>query len=301
MMCMKAIQFYIVCLLPVLAGCADDTALPSVPEGTPLTVTAEIGVPDAAQTVAPTRVVAADNGYDRSTFVTADRIRIIRTRGGSSSAPVDYTLSATGEWTPSAAGSELLFESGATYQAMYPADYSGIYADQRNKTGGVDGENYRNSNLLRTSAGVTSGATGVLSFTGGENAFVHRNTKLTLTFEGKNALTQPFAYMTVQGKGLYSGGTADEDIYLYRPDETKYTWHGILSPLTAESPTPEQKKVTVTVTDYNGVSYTASLTCERKAGSHYSYTLTLQNNILMPVGEEIKGWENGESHTGSLT
>lgn len=107
--------------------------------------------------------------------------------------------------------------------------------------------------------------------------------------------------MTVQGQGLYSGGTADEDIYLYRPDETKYTWHGILSPLTAESPTPEQKKVTVTVTDYNGVSYTASLTCERKAGSHYSYTLTLQNNILMPVGEEIKGWENGESHTGSLT
>ncbi|WP_204161490.1 fimbrillin family protein, partial [Klebsiella pneumoniae] len=158
-----------------------------------------------------------------------------------------------------------------------------------------------NSNLLRTSAGVTSGATGVLSFTGGENAFVHRNTKLTLTFEGKNALTQPFAYMTVQGQGLYSGGTADEDIYLYRPDETKYTWHGILSPLTAESPTPEQKKVTVTVTDYNGVSYTASLTCERKAGSHYNYTLTLQNNILMPVGEEIKGWENGESHTGSLT
>ena len=41
MMCMKAIQFYIVCLLPVLAGCADDTALPSVPEGTPLTVTAK--------------------------------------------------------------------------------------------------------------------------------------------------------------------------------------------------------------------------------------------------------------------
>lgn len=93
---MKAIQFYIVCLLPVLAGCADDTALPSVPEGTPLTVTAEIGVPDAARTMAPTRAVAADNGYDRSTFVTADRIRITRTRGGSSSAPVDYTLSATG-------------------------------------------------------------------------------------------------------------------------------------------------------------------------------------------------------------
>ena len=68
MMCMKAIQFYIVCLLPVLAGCADDTVLPSVPEGTPLTVTAEISVPDAARTMAPTRAVATDNGYDRSTF-----------------------------------------------------------------------------------------------------------------------------------------------------------------------------------------------------------------------------------------
>lgn len=60
-------------------------------------VTAEIGVSDAAQTVAPTRAVVADNGYDRSTFATADRIRTIRTHDGSSSTPVDYTPSATGE------------------------------------------------------------------------------------------------------------------------------------------------------------------------------------------------------------
>lgn len=297
---MKTIQFHIVCLLPAPVGYADDTVLPSVPEGAPLTVAAKIGVPNVAQAMAPTCVVAAGNGYDHSTFVITDHIRIIRTCGESSSAPVDYTLSIAGEWTPSVAGSELLSESEVIYQAVHPADYSGIHADQRNKARDVDGESYHNSNLLCTSAEVTSGVTGVFSFTGSEDAFVYRNTKLTLTPEGKNALTQFFAYITAQGRGLYSGGTVDEDIYLHRPDGTKYTRHDALSPLIAGSPTPRQKKVTVMATDYNRVSYATGLAYERKMGSHYSYTLTLQNSILVPVGEGIKGWENGELHTGGL-
>ena len=297
---MKVIQFYIACLLPVVAGCADEPALSSVPEGTPLTVVAEIGASSAEQP-SLTGGVAADNAYDRSTFVATDRIRITRSRGGTSSAAVDYTLSAAGSWAPSSSGSELLFESGATYQAMYPADYSGIYADQR--AGSVEGENYRKSNLLRTKAGVTANVSGVLSFTGvdaGGNAFVHQNAKLTLTFEGKNQLTKDFSYMTVQGLGLYSGGSTSEIIYLYRPSASAYTWHGILAPLTGTSPTEAQKTITVSVTDFNGVVYKVTLSCERKANSHYTYTLTLKNNILIPVGEEIKGWENGESHTGTL-
>lgn len=151
---------------------------------------------------AGTRAVAADNGYDRSTFAAGDKIRIIRSRNGSSSTPVDYTLNSassgnsTGEWKPSVTGTELLVESGATYQASYPIEYSGIRADQR-KAGGED---YRLSNLLETSEKVTIGRDGTLSFTG-ESAFVHKGVKLTLKFSGKNTLSKDFTSMTVTGKG----------------------------------------------------------------------------------------------------
>ena len=115
-----------------------------------------------AAVAAGTRAVAADNGYDRSTFAAGDKIRIIRSRNGSSSTPVDYILnsassgSSTGEWKPSVTGTELLVESGATYQASYPIEYSGIRADQR-KAGGED---YRLSNLLETPEKVTIGRDG---------------------------------------------------------------------------------------------------------------------------------------------
>ncbi len=138
------------CLL-LTAGCSDNALIPSLPEGTPLTVSAAICASGEGRE-SETRAVAADNGYDRSTFAAGDKIRIIRSRNGSSSTPVDYTLhsassgSSTGEWKPSVTGTELLVESGATYQASYPIEYSGIRADQR-KAGGED---YRLSNLLET-------------------------------------------------------------------------------------------------------------------------------------------------------
>ena len=215
------------CLL-LTAGCSDNALTPSLPEGTPLTVSAAIcasGEGRESETrvavAAGTRAVAADNGYDRSTFAVGDKIRIIRSRNGSSSTPVDYTLnsassgSSTGEWKPSVTGTgtELLVESGATYQASYPIEYSGIRADQR-KAGGED---YRLSNLLETPEKVAIGRDGTLSFTG-ESAFVHKGVKLTLKFSGKNTLSKDFTSMTVTGKGLYSGGASkDETVYLYHP------------------------------------------------------------------------------------
>ena len=249
---------------------------------------------------AGTRAVAADNGYDRSTFAAGDKIRIIRSRNGSSSTPVDYTLnsassgSSTGEWKPSVTGTELLVESGATYQASYPIEYSGIRADQR-KAGGED---YRLSNLLETPEKVAIGRDGTLSFTG-ESAFVHKGVKLTLKFSGKNTLSKDFTSMTVTGKGLYSGGASkDETVYLYHPggtDKEQYTWHGIIAPLTS------QQSIQVSVTDANGVVYDITLICARAANSHYTYTLTLKNDVLVPTGQEIKEWQSGDSHTGTLS
>lgn len=296
------------CLL-LTAGCSDNALIPSLPEGTPLTVSAAICASGEgresetrAAVAAGTRAVAADNGYDRSTFAAGDKIRIIRSRNGSSSTPVDYTLNSassgnsTGEWKPSVTGmgTELLVESGATYQASYPIEYSGIRADQR-KAGGED---YRLSNLLETPEKVAIGRDGTLSFTG-ESAFVHKGVKLTLKFSGKNTLSKDFTSMTVTGNGLYSGeASKDETVYLYHPGGTgdaKYTWHGIIAPLTS------QQSIRVSVTDANGVVYDVTLTCARAANSHYTYTLTLKNNVLVPTGQEIKEWQSGDSHTGTLS
>ena len=294
-------QMVLGCLL-LTAGCSDNALTPSLPEGTPLTVSAAICASGEGRESETRVAVAADNGYDRSTFAVGDKIRIIRSRNGSSSTPVDYTLnsassgSSTGEWKPSVTGTgtELLVESGATYQASYPIEYSGIRADQR-KAGGED---YRLSNLLETPEKVAIGRDGTLSFTG-ESAFVHKGVKLTLKFSGKNTLSKDFTSMTVTGKGLYSGGASkDETVYLYHPggtDKEQYTWHGIIAPLTS------QQSIQVSVTDANGVVYDITLICARAANSHYTYTLTLKNDVLVPTGQEIKEWQSGDSHTGTLS
>lgn len=142
------------------------------------------------------------------------------------------------------------------------------------------------------------GRDGTLSFTG-ESAFVHKGVKLTLKFSGKNTLSKDFTSMTVTGKGLYSGeASKDETVYLYHPGGTgdaKYTWHGIIAPLTS------QQSIEVSVTDANGVVYDVTLTCARAANSHYTYTLTLKNDVLVPTGQEIKEWQSGDSHTGTLS
>lgn len=145
---------------------------------------------------------------------------------------------------------------------------------------------------------MTIGRDGTLSFTG-ESAFVHKGVKLTLKFSGKNTLSKDFTSMTVTGKGLYSGGASkDETVYLYHPggtDKEQYTWHGIIAPLTS------QQSIQVSVTDANGVVYDVTLTCARAANSHYTYTLTLKNDVLVPTGQEIKEWQSGDSHTGTLS
>ena len=59
--------------------------------------------------------------------------------------------------------------------------------------------------------------------------------------------------------------------------------------------------ITVNVT-YKNVTYKTTLSgCTLTAGSQYEYTLTIQNNILVPVGSEIKPWTPNQTHTGSLS
>lgn len=274
------------CLLLLMTACEDGESLSSVPEGTPLTVTAGIEYADGIDAV--TRAATAENDYDRSRFQSGDRIRVTRTRSGSASSTVDYKFDGT-SWSPYSAGSELLFESGATYQAVYPLDYNGVRNDQREK------ENYRLSNRMETRAGVEASRTGELSFTGATDQFKHINAKLTLTFTGTNNLSGALS-LVVKGAGLYSGGNSEEEIHPFRPDDTAYTWVAVMAPKSSGT-----TKIEVTVTTANGVSYQCDCFCAMNAGKNYIYTLTIQNNVLVPVGKEIENWTNQSVYDGTLS
>lgn len=282
---MRRMRKYIIgclsCWGMLLVACTESEVLP-LPDGSPLTIVA--GIEGGSSKEAVTRATA-ENDYDRGMFRTNDRIRITRTRSGSTSTTVDYRFDGA-KWEPFVAGNEILFESGATYQAVYPLDYNGVRPDQSSA------ENYRLSNRLETPEAVKASNTGVLSFKN-PNWFIHKNVKLTLKFEGKIALSATSDF-SVQGSGLHSGGSDEENVYPFRPDDTTHDWHVIIAPKAAAT------DIKVTVTTSNGVSYKCSVSCGRVAGKNYIYTLTIQNDVLVPVGETIKPWENVSVFDGEL-
>lgn len=267
----------------LLTSCAESDVLP-LPDGSPLTIVTGIEGTSSNQVI--TRATE-ENDYDRGTFKADDRIRITRTRSGSTSVTVDYQFDGT-SWTPVVSGNDILFESGTTYQAVYPLDYNGIRADQRSA------ENYRLSNRLETPASVKALNTGVLSFKEA-NQFKHTNVKLTLKFVG-NVTLPGTSDFSVEGGGLYSGGSTQEHVYPFRPGgDGTHDWHVIIAPSSAAT------DIEVTLTTSNGVSYQCIVSCGRLAGKNYVYTLTVQNDVLVPVGETIKDWVNESVYNGSLT
>lgn len=146
----------------------------------------------------------------------------------------------SGIWTPPS-GKALTLQAGATYQAVYPANYTSIQSSQSVAT------NYLKSNLLRTEILPASSET--IDFT-----FKHVNTKLTLIFkpaEGGPAFSGDFS-IQVQAPGLLTGGSVQEIVTLYRPDTNNYTWHGIVYPKGTST------DITVNVT-YKNVTYKTTL------------------------------------------
>ncbi|WP_288737800.1 fimbrillin family protein [uncultured Parabacteroides sp.] len=273
-----------VCWLTVAGfGCSDEMVLTSSDhEGEPVNVQASIDGFSGVLTENGSKTIAADNGYDRSTFVDNDKIRITKKYGEVADNPIEYTLSGT-TWTPPS-GKALTLQAGATYQAVYPTNYTSIQSSQSVAA------NYLKSNLLQTEILPASSET--IDFT-----FKHVNTKLTLIFKpatGGPAFSGNFSFQ-VEAAGLLTGGNSSEIVTLYRPDNSAYIWHGIVYPKGTAT------DITVSVT-YNDVTYQTTLNgCGLAAGSQYEYTLTIQNNILVPVGSEIKNWTPKPTHTGTLT
>lgn len=266
-------------LLTGLVACTGETMLSPSGEGKPVIVNAEI---NSDQPVTEkTRALADENTYDRSTFIAGDKIRITRTNLANKSEVVDYLLDVDNQWTTTATPLTLL--AGASYQAVYPAgNDAGIIYDQSSVA------NYIKSNRL-VSETITAPETEKLKFT-----FEHQNTKLTLVFKPINtgAIPADFSFQ-VNAPGLRTGGTDSEPIKLFRPDDEALTWCGIVFPKNTET------LITVTMT-YDGVNYNSTFKCMLAPKTHYKYTLTLHNDILVPEENKILGWTNDNVHTGTL-
>lgn len=265
-------------LLTGLVACTGETLLSPSGEGKPVIVNAEINSDQPVTEI--TRALADENTYDRSKFITGDKIRITRTNLANKIEVVDYLLGGDNQWITTATPLTLL--AGASYQAVYPAgNDAGIIYDQSS----VD--NYVKSNRL-VSAIIKAPQTEKLGF-----IFEHQNTKLTLVFAPKVAGSLPADFsFQVSGAGLQTGGTTSEFIKLYHPGDK--TWCGIVHP--KESGTTA---ITITLT-YNGVNYSSTINCALAAKTHYQYTLNLRDDILVPEENKILGWTNDNVHTGTL-
>ncbi|RHE89522.1 fimbrillin family protein [Bacteroides intestinalis] len=271
--------------LLLASGCTDEQSAIPVASGTPLTITAEIGTSASPSSTDRLGDAAPANDYDLSTFRTGDQISVTCTRNSALLASSGYTLNAAGSWK-ALTGSELGFLPAVTYRASFPVGYDGIQASQEKKA------DFLKSNYLRTPEVPVSGAE--VKFTD-TNAFNHENAKLTLKFTGVNTLPV-FSRMTVQAIGLRTGSsTATESINMLRPVDSEYIWCAVIYPRAKNT------EISITITDAYGLTYKATVKCGMAKGTSYTYTLNLQNNILVPVGQaEIKDWTVSSRHNGDF-
>lgn len=265
-------------LLTGLVACTGETMLSPSGEGKPVIVNAEINSDQPITEI--TRAQIEENTYDRSTFIASDKIRITRTTLANRSEAADYQLDEDGQWTSTSTPLTLL--AGASYQAVYPAGNDAVIIYDQSSV-----DNYIKSNRL-VSAIIKAPQTEKLGFT-----FEHQNTKLTLVFAPKVASSLPADFsFQVSGAGLQTGGTTSEFIKLYHPGDK--TWCGIVHP--KESGTTA---ITITLT-YNGVNYSSTINCALAAKTHYQYTLSLRDDILVPEANGILGWTDDFNYTGPI-
>lgn len=253
---------------------ADGGEIP-VPPDDFVSVEAAIASPDASTT----RAVLTE----RTAFSDGDVILITKTKGGSSTS-AGYTCSkptnGTETWSST---NPLSLDASATYQGTFPSDYSGILSDQTTE------DNFWKSDKLATPTDVKADKDGKVSFTG-SNAFVHKNCKLTLVFDGKNSLTNAPVF-DVKGIGLVTNASSSETIKLHHEKDYQYT--------AVVYPKGSSTAITITM-NYGDVGYKATINCPLSAGTAYTYTLKLANDVLVPVGTEIAPWKS-ETITGDLT
>ncbi|MEL5893634.1 fimbrillin family protein [Bacteroides sp. GD17] len=228
----------------------------------------------------------ASNTYDRIAFLPNDKINVICTRNNTPLASAGYTLDNTENWVVESGSTGLGFLPATTCRAEFPVTYTEIAQNQSTEAA------FLRSNLLITPEVPVS--TAEIHFTD-NNAFKHKHARLTLNFTAKSQSLPAFSRMEVKGRGLRTAGSEEESIILLQPEPTVYTWCAVISPRSGES------KIDISITDAYNVTYQARLTLATVAeNNNYIYTLTLQNDVLVPVGSEIKPWTVIERHTGGF-
>lgn len=253
---------------------ADGEEIPVQPDDF-VSIEAAIASPD----VLITRAVLTE----RTAFSNGDVILITKTKGSTStSASYTYSKPTSGTETWSSTN-PLSLDASATYQGTYPSDYGGILSDQTTE------DSFWKSDKLATPTGVKADKDGKVSFTG-SNAFAHKNCKLTLVFEGKNPLTKAPTF-DVKGTGLVTNASSSETIKLHNEENYRYT--------AVVYPKGSSTAITITM-NYADVGYKATINCPLLAGTAYTYTLKLANDVLVPVGTEIAPWKL-ETITGDLS
>lgn len=235
-----------------LSGCTNgiETGL-SAPEGIPVTVLAEI-----SPVTKSGEAVSSDNGFDRTSFLSGDQIKVTRTKkasGTAASQSASYRYDGTSAWTV-VGTSPVTLEPAVTYSAQFPADYSAINQFQTTSAA------YLASNLLKT--GDATSSDGTLDFTSSGKPFTHVNSKLTLMFTVKRETSIANDAVTVAATGIRTAVSTNQTITLYRPypgdASRKYEWCGILRAVGGSAGT-------------SATDLTASLTCD---GVTYKATLT---------------------------
>lgn len=271
-----------VCLLAA-SSCNDHLQdEPSTAINTPLIISAEI---DNGQTGGAGTRVAADNSYDLSSFRTGDKMNVICSRAGTRLTSAGYSLGADGSWQV-AEGTGLGFLPAITCRAEFPVDYDVVMSEQSTAAA------FLKSNLLRTPEVTVTGAE--VKFTGAY-AFEHQHAKLTLNFEGKNVLPE-FKQITLEGTGICSGNNTEDRITMFRPEVDKHSWCAVLN--ASWSGSSETK---VTVVDENNIIYRSEVIVQRvERNKHYIFTISLKNDILYPVGQEIEPWKAIPRYTGGF-
>lgn len=265
------------CLLTACWACSSEvTEGLQVEEGTPVKIVAEI------QELTQTKTAVKENSYDRTSFIDGDKIRVNRIESIGSAQRVDYTYTAGSPNTWTTTADPIVLKAASKYEATYPSDYTNILQDQSKS----DGSDFLKSNLLKS--GQITSRDGVLRFTEANGgAFTHQNVKLTLVFKvSTGSLAGDFTTALLSAPGLITGGNKTENITLFRPDAAAYTWCGIVYPKGGSGTTDLALQLT-----YQGVVYKATLSCGLAAGTHYTYTLTLKNDILVPEGSTIDDWK----------
>ena len=275
------------------------------PEGYAMTINADIagtGLSGKSKAEARETVASSPTGsamYDRDKFYDGDQIRILQTKGDVPTLPVgttnecNYQLTLSGSketWVATPVANGLNYIAGATYRAFYPVTHDRILLDQSTA------EYFRQSNLMQSRT-LTPTST-QLSFTGGD-ALTHAYSRVTLKFALKSTPAPDYTF-TFSGNGIQDGTTTGTQYIRMLKESESDTYTAIVAPITNTGGGATTRTLNVSLI-VGGVTYPARLQCACAVNTHYTYTLTIHNDILVSTSHSIAEWETGTTTSGELT